>query len=127
MSSTCIHCGKQLGSRTLLCFSCESAGINPEDEVDLDESVLDKVEDYFLLSAVRCSDCGDLHGQVDTDDGVLTAADFDIDSISEWESEMEAAEAWLRENRDEVETVLPFLEDEWPQSVDTVRSTVLTR
>lgn len=49
-------------------------------------------------------------------------ADFGIESLEEWDLEMDKEEAWVRENRRDVETVLPFLEGDWPQSVTAVRT-----
>jgi hypothetical protein len=121
----CLHCGKPLGGRLFLCYGCHSDGIDPVDIVDPDPTVVDRVEEYFLVASVRCSECGDLHGTVTHDGTEYTAEDFGIDSLDEWQRELDTEEAWMREHTEAVEHALPTLAEEWPHPVDALRSTVL--
>ena len=125
MGDTCLNCGKPLGGRTALCYGCESEGLDPEELVDVDESVRERIERYFVVASVKCSECGDLHGTVTVDGETYTAADFGIDSLEEWKLEMEKEEVWMRENREAVEAALPLFESEWPRTVEAVRTSVL--
>ncbi|MFB6211020.1 MAG: hypothetical protein ABEI76_05735 [Halobacteriales archaeon] len=59
------------------------------------------------------------------DNETYTAETFGIDSVEEWELEMAKEEEWLRENEAAVRKALHQLEDEWPQSVQTCRETIL--
>ncbi|WP_207587248.1 hypothetical protein [Halomontanus rarus] len=125
MAGTCLNCGKPLGSRTTLCYSCESAGIDPATVVDVDEDVLERLERYFIVSSTKCADCDELHGAVTVDGDSYTAADFGIESLEEWELEMDKEECWMAENRDVLEPALSSLEDDWPRSVSAVRRRLL--
>lgn len=125
MAGTCLNCGKPLGSRTTLCYSCESAGIDPAAVVDVDEGVLERLERYFIVSSTKCADCDELHGTVTVDGDSYTAADFGIESREEWELEMDTEERWMAENRDVLEPALSSLEDDWPRSVAAVRRRLL--
>jgi len=125
MSGTCLNCGKPLGNRTTLCYGCESDGVSPEDVVDPDEAVRERVERYFVVSSLKCADCGEIHGVVTVDGTEYTAADFAIETLEEWERELDKEEAWMAENREAVEQTLPTLQDEWPQTVEAVRRHVL--
>lgn len=125
MGRTCLNCGKPLGSRATLCHGCESEGISPEEVVDVDEAIKERVERYFVVSSTKCAECDELHGTVTVDEEQYTAEDFGIESLEEWELEMDKEESWMRENRREVETVLPFLEEDWPRSVTALRNHVL--
>ena len=125
MTDGCLHCGKPLGNRTALCFTCESDGIAVEDVVDVDEGVYDRLEQYFVLASTRCSNCGDLHGVVTVDGETYTAADFGIETEAEWRRQMDEAEAWIDDHREAVEPALRLLERDWPRSVEAVRSQVL--
>ena len=121
----CLNCGKPLGNRSTLCYGCESDGVDPTELMTIDDDVLDRLERYFIVSSTKCSDCGELHTSVSAGDETYTADDFGIDSIEEWELEMDKEEEWVRENQPTVEKALVHLEDEWPQSVDAVRETLL--
>lgn len=123
--TTCVHCGKPLGSDTMLCFSCRSEGIVPEAVVDVDNAVRERVERYFIIAAVRCAECGEIHGTVTVDGTEHTAADFGIESVEQWQRELDKEEAWMRDNREAVNAALFSLAEEWPQSVTAVRETVL--
>ncbi|MFP4625630.1 MAG: hypothetical protein ACLFNI_03445 [Natronomonas sp.] len=125
MGGQCLNCGKPLGSRTTLCYGCASEGINPEDLVDVDERMSERIERYFIISSTKCADCGGLHGTVTVGGESYTADDFGIDSIEEWELEMDKEESWIRDHAEDVKQMLPILENDWPQSVAAVRSTVL--
>ncbi len=108
----CLHCGKPLGGRLFLCYGCHSDGVDPVDIADPDPAVVDRVEEYFLVASVRCSDCGDLHGTVTHDGTEYTAEDFGIDSLDEWQRELDVEEAWMREHTEAVEHALPPLAGE---------------
>ena len=125
VNECCLNCGKPLGSRTALCYSCESEGVTLEDAVDVDEALKERVERYLIVASVKCAECDNLHGTVTVDGDEYTAADFGIESVDEWEREMDNEERWMRENRREVEAALAVLEDDWPRSVAAVRNHVL--
>lgn len=125
MSTSCLNCGKPLGSGTALCYTCESDGVTLESVVDVDEDVRERVERYFLVSATKCRNCEELHGSATLDGEQYTAADFDLETLDAWDAEMASEEAWMQENRDAVETALPVLEGEWPEAVEAVRADVL--
>lgn len=125
MTDRCLHCGTPLGSRTALCYACESDGIGVEDVVDVAEDVYDRVERYFVLASTRCANCGDMHGVVTVDGREYTAADFGIATEEEWTEKLDEEEAWMRENREAVEPALRLLERDWPRSVEAVRTHVL--
>jgi len=122
---TCVHCDKPLGGDSVLCYSCRSAGVSVESVVDVDASVRERVERYLIVASLRCADCGDIHGSVTVDGTEYTAADFGIDSVDEWELELDKEAEWMREHRDDVTAALASLADEWPRSVAAVRETVL--
>lgn len=127
--SDCLHCGKPLGTRSLLCYACEADGLSPDDIGDadaVDTAVLERVERYFIVAAVKCPDCEEPHGRVTVDGEQYTAADFGIESLEEWRTELDAEESWMREHRRAVEATLPVLAAAWPQSVATLRTTVLS-
>jgi len=121
----CLHCGKPLGNRTALCYGCVADGIDVADVVDADEAVRERLERYFVVSSIRCAECGDLHGTVTVDGETYTADDFGIDSVEEWTLEMDSEEAWIRERESAVQHALVALEDEWPETVAAVREHVL--
>ncbi|GAB7019511.1 hypothetical protein [Halostagnicola bangensis] len=125
MVNSCLNCGKPLGSRTTLCHDCESADEKPTPPEGIDDSVVDRLERYFIIASTRCSSCGDIHGTVPVDGDTYTAADFEIDSRAEWSDRLDEEEAWMRENRTTVEAALVELEDDWPHSVAALRSHVL--
>ena len=124
MTGRCLNCGKPLGNRTKLCYGCESEGVDPTAVVQVDDAVRERVERYFVVSSVKCSNCDEIHGTVTFDGEGYTAEDFGIETVEEWEREMEKEEDWIRDNREEVEAVLPFLEEEWPRTVEAVRTHV---
>lgn len=121
----CLHCGKPLGSGRFLCYDCESDGLSPADIVNPDPAVVERVERYFIVASIKCTNCDELHGTVTVDGEEYTAADFGIESLEEWRLELDKEESWLREQSGAVEAALPVLADEWPQSVATLRSTIL--
>jgi len=125
VTGTCLNCGKPLGSGSGLCYSCRSEGRSVEDVVDPDEEVLERIERYFVVSSTKCANCEELHGTVTVDGEEYTAADFGIDTLEEWELEMDKEEEWMRENQSAVEAALPLLEPEWPQSVAALQEFVL--
>ncbi|MXV61645.1 hypothetical protein GS429_06120 [Natronorubrum sp. JWXQ-INN-674] len=125
MGKTCLNCGKPLGSHTTLCHGCEADGVDPASITDVEETVLERLERYFIVSSTKCADCDDLHGTVTIDGESYTAADFGIESLEEWSLEMDAEEDWMRANRETVRAALPRLEDDWPRSVAAVRQHVL--
>lgn len=125
MAEHCLACGKPLGGRTTLCYSCEQDGMTIEAVIDIDESIRDRVERFFVVSSIRCSDCGDVHGSVTVGGESFTAEDFGIESIEDWELEMEKEEEWLRTNESAVRSVLHVLEPEWPETVRAVRTEIL--
>ncbi|MDY6765228.1 MAG: hypothetical protein SV377_06030 [Halobacteria archaeon] len=126
MAPKCLSCGKPLGSSVGLCYSCEQEGADIRDFIDVDDQVKDRVERYFTIASVRCSRCGDLHGEVNLDGEIYTASSFGIDSVEEWELEMDKEEEWIRENEDGVRQALYLLEEDWPHSVKAVRDQVLS-
>lgn len=121
----CFSCGEPLGSETGLCRTCEQEEITL-DVVDSGESVTDRVERYFIVSSLRCAECGDLHGTVTLDDETYTADDFAIESVHEWKLEMDKEEEWIQDNERVVRTVLPALETEWPQCVLATKTHLLS-
>lgn len=125
MSQQCLSCGKPLGSEATLCYHCRSSGIAPEDAVDVDEEVRERVERYFVVASVKCANCDELHGTVTVDGEEYTAADFGIDDLEAWRLEMDKEEEWIGEHSRQVQAVLPRLEDEWPESVRALRNHVL--
>lgn len=125
MGESCLNCGKPLGSRTTLCHDCAAKGIDPRSLVAVDEGVIERLERYFIVSSTKCSNCEEIHGTVTVDGESYTAADFGIETIEEWDLEMDKEETWLRENREAVEDALALLEDDWPRSVAAVREHVL--
>lgn len=124
MSGSCLSCGKPLGGRDGLCFSCEQSGERLEDFAP-DEEVVDRLERFLLVSAVRCADCGGVHGEVDHDGGTVTAADFGIETEEDWHVEMDKEREWLRDNAADVRRALPLFEGQWPQTVAAIRSEIL--
>jgi hypothetical protein len=125
MTGTCLSCGKPLGNRNGLCYGCERDGVDVADVVDVDDAVRERVERYFVVSSLRCADCGELHTTVTVDGESYTADDFGIDSVEEWELELDKEEAWLRENERAVRAATLELDDEWPQTARAVREHVL--
>lgn len=126
MTGNCFACGKPLGGQAGLCYSCQQEGETLEEYIDVDEEIIDRVERYFIVATVRCSDCGDLHTSVTVDGETFTADSFGIESVEEWEMEMDKEESWLRENETAVRKALHHLEEEWPQSVNACRNAILT-
>ncbi|WP_096389559.1 hypothetical protein [Halopenitus persicus] len=90
-----------------------------------DGSVHDRLQRYFVVSTLRCHDCGELHERVRADGETYTAADFAIDSLAEWRLEMDKEEAWIRNNRSAVRNALVDFEDDWPETVAAVRDRFL--
>lgn len=125
MAPNCVACGKPLGASSGLCHSCRSDGVALDDELTVDESVKERVERYFVVSSVRCSECGDIHGEVTVGEEAYTADDFGIESVEDWELEMDKEEEWLAQNEEAVREALPVLEPDWPRTVDAVRTHVL--
>lgn len=95
------------------------------DVESVDEEVYDRVERYFVVASLRCSNCGDMHGVVTVDGETYTPADFGIASEEEWRRRLDGAEEWMRENREAVVPALRLLERDWPKSVEAVRTHVL--
>lgn len=93
--------------------------------MDVDDDVLERLERYFIVSSTKCSDCDELHGTVTVDGDSYTAADFGIESLEEWELEMDKEESWMVDNRAVLEPALSSLEDDWPRSVAAVRRRML--
>lgn len=124
MAVGCLNCGKQLGSQSQLCHSCQSAGVSPEVATDVDEGVKDRVERSFIIASLQCPNCHELHTTVTVDGKQYPAADYGIETLAEWEHELDKEATWLREHRRDVEAVLPFFEDDWPRSVATLRAEV---
>lgn len=79
MAPNCVACGKLLGASSGLCHSCRSDGVALDDELTVDESVKERVERYFVVSSVRSSECGDIHGEVTLGEDAYTADDFGIE------------------------------------------------
>ncbi|MEF8780853.1 MAG: hypothetical protein V5A46_09275 [Haloferacaceae archaeon] len=125
MTDRCLHCGKPLGNRTALCYSCESDGVDAADLESVDEDVYDRVERYFVVASLRCSNCGEMHGVVTVDGETFAPGDFGIGSEDDWRRRLDEAEEWMRENREAVEPALRLLERDWPKSVEAVRTRVL--
>lgn len=125
MAPNCVACGKPLGAGTGLCYSCQSEGERLDEAVDVDEAVRERVERYFVVSSVRCSECGDIHGEVTLGGETYTADDFGIESVEAWELEMDKEEEWLADNAEDVRDALAVLEPEWPRTADAVRTYVL--
>lgn len=125
MSQHCLNCGTPLGGDSTLCYGCRSSGVTADETVDVDDSTLERIERYFIVSAVKCANCDELHTTVAVDGTEYTAADFGIDTLEEWRLEMDKEEEWIAANSREVRALLPRLEDEWPESVRALRNHVL--
>lgn len=123
--TNCVACGKPLGGQTGLCYACQQDGEELAAYIEVADEIVDRVERYFMIASVRCANCGELHTTVTVDNETYTAETFGIDSVEEWELEMAKEEEWLRENEAAVRKALHQLEDEWPQSVQTCRETIL--
>jgi hypothetical protein len=121
MSVDCLACGQPLSGSTGLCYSCQQKRIGITDVVDIDESVSERVERYFIISALRCTNCGDFHEVATANGETYTAEDFAIESKTEWELEMDKEEEWLRDNAYAVRAVLTDFELEWSHTVRAVR------
>lgn len=125
MSVQCLRCGKQLGSNVVLCYACWCELDDPRSFDGFDSEIYQRVREYFVIAALRCSKCGSLHTTVSVDDKMVSAADFDIDSVEEWEQRLNRHEEWIKANPEAVRSVLPALADEWPRSIEVLRQTVL--
>ncbi|RLM57422.1 hypothetical protein DVK02_06540 [Halobellus sp. Atlit-31R] len=117
----CLSCGATIRSRSALCFRCASAGVDPAGVAGDDAAVRDRLERYFVVSALRCRNCGDPHETVTADGRSYTAVDFGIDSAAEWALEMDKEEAWIRNHTAAVDRALGELESAWPRAVAAVR------
>ena len=120
--TSCLNCGSPLGSRTGLCYSCQSGGVTLP---DADEEVVERVERYCLVASVRCSNCGEVHGTVEYDGETYTSEDFGIESEEDWHMEMEKEKEWISENQTAVQRALLEVEEEWPRTVQTIRRVCL--
>jgi hypothetical protein len=118
----CLSCGNPFDNRTELCHRCKQEGITLGDVVNNGESVADRVERYFIISLLRCRECGEPHNTVTRDNDTYTADDFAIESVHEWELELAKEHDWLQNNERAVRAVLPSLEAKWPQLVLAVRT-----
>ena len=116
--TSCLNCKSPLGSQTVLCYSCQSDGVELP---DADKDVVDRIERYCLVASVRCSDCGDIHGKVRYNGRDYTAEDFGIESEEDWEIEMDKEEEWISKNQRDVQRALLEIEDEWPKTVRMIR------
>ncbi len=96
-----------------------------EEVADVDESVVERLERYFVVSSTKCAECDELHGTVTVDGDRYSAEDFGIESLEEWELEMDEEEDWMREHRRDIAAALPLLEDDWTRSVTAVRTRFL--
>ena len=119
--TTCLSCGKPLGSGATLCYQCRKNYVESTGPAE----IKDRVERYFILSSIRCANCDEIHGTVTVDGQRYTAADFSIETMAEWDNRMRAEEEWLRANKSAVEDALIILASEWPQTVAAVRSHIL--
>ncbi|WP_147435585.1 hypothetical protein [Halobellus sp. Atlit-38R] len=117
----CPSCGTSRRYRSVLCFACVRAGVDPTAVAGVDSAVRDRLERYFVVSALRCADCGDPHETVTVGETSYTAADFGIDSPAEWVREMDKEEAWIAKHASAVDRALDALEREWPTAVAAVR------
>ena len=93
--------------------------------MDIDEETESRVERYFIVSAVKCANCDELHGTVTHNGKEYTADDFGIDGLEGWRVEMDKEEEWIQEHAKQVQAVLPQIEDEWPESVRALRNHIL--
>lgn len=125
MTRDCLHCGKQLGARVALCYSCVAAGVDRTAIDGYREAARDRVERYFILASLKCGNCGSLHGTVTTNERTYTAEDFDIETLQDWRERMDRAERWIVANPDRVRAVLPALATDWPNAVLTLREELL--
>jgi hypothetical protein len=87
--------------------------------------VYDRVEHYILLSALHCTTCNEIHGEVTVNGRTVTADMFDITAAHEWDARIVREEEWIRDNAAHVRTVLPDLATEWPDAVTTIRTRIL--
>jgi hypothetical protein len=72
-----------------------------------------RLEEFFRVADLRCSRCGDWHGD---------PSEFGISSKAEWEERMVRELLWIRSNATAVRDALPLLEEEWSQCCDVVRN-----
>jgi hypothetical protein len=77
------------------------------------EDVLRRLERFFRLSDLRCSDCG----------GWLSdpPEEFDIADEGDWDDRMGAEVAWVLNNRRAVLDALPAMDPEWAECCESVR------
>lgn len=125
MSLQCLRCEKQLGSNVVFCHTCWTEVDDPRSLEGFDPEVYERVREYFVIAALRCSKCGSLHTTVTVDGQSVSASDFGIDSLEEWRETLQRHEEWIQSHTDATQAVLPALVDEWPRSTATLRQTVL--
>lgn len=125
MPTNCLGCGTPLGTQTGLYYTCRCDAMDGEQVVSIDDDIKERLERYFVIASIRCSNCGDIHGQVESDGEVFTADDFGIETVEEWELEMDKEEAWIEDNVRAVRAALLDLEADWPHTVQAVIDTLL--
>jgi hypothetical protein len=82
---------------------------------------IERVEQYLILASLRCPECGEL-GVTETPSGeVYKPADFEIESIEDWENQMTEEWHWMKKNREEVRAVSLLLSDTWPKACASLR------
>lgn len=126
MSLQCLRCGKQLGSTVVFCHSCWTDVDDPQSDDRFDVDVYERVREYFIIAAFRCSKCGSLHTTVSVDGKSVSASDYAIDSLDEWRDTLQQHEEWIQSRTEAVQAVLPALVEEWPRSTAMLRQTVLS-
>lgn len=72
-----------------------------------------QVEDFFQISALKCSCCDELRPE---------APDWGIGSPQEWEGAMKERIAWLKVHREEVLLHLARLRSQWPKSCESLEA-----
>ena len=81
-----------------------------------------RIERFFKIASLLCADCDHFIKIYDEDGNVTeTIEDYGIYTKDEWEKEMNKEISWLRQNRNEVLSLLPELQKEWSASCDSVR------
>lgn len=77
--------------------------------MDESESVVERLERYFRLAALRCDGCGEFHGDPAQDE-------------AEWYRRMWGEMDWILNDQWAVLSVLPAMEREWSEACDSVRA-----
>jgi len=105
-------------------FSIETA-VKTKESIGQKEAI-DNVERYIKLRSIQCPGCDGIYTTSHHEETEITPSSLGIKSRFQLQTEIEAKEAWIRENEDVVRESLPRLESEWPNSVANIRSHILS-